>query len=156
MPVDFNTSVIDEFRANNGHVGGPFENARLLLLTTVGARTGRAHTTPVGYLPDGNRMLVIASAAGGPTHPDWFHNLVAQPRVTVEDGTFRYEATATVLAGVDRLIDELDMHLAYEEQHLIPAFERRCVDFELSRSSNVGSEHRQRPRTPTTNWGRPP
>ncbi len=102
MPVEFNTSVIDEFRANNGHVGGPFENARLLLLTTAGARTGSAHTTPVGYLPDGDRVLVIASAAGAPTHPDWFHNLVTHPRVTVEDGTFRYQATATVLHGPER------------------------------------------------------
>lgn len=103
MPNDFNTPVIDEFRANNGRVGGWFEGSRLLLLTTTGARTGRAHTTPVGYLTDGgDRVLVIASAGGAPRHPAWFHNLVAHPVVTVEDGAFTYEATATVLSGPER------------------------------------------------------
>ncbi|MFJ6571883.1 nitroreductase/quinone reductase family protein [Streptomyces sp. NPDC091292] len=103
MPNDFNQQVIDEFRANNGRVGGPFEGGRLLLLTTTGARSGAPHTTPVGYLPDGGeRVLVIASAAGAPKHPAWFHNLVAHPRVTVEDGVFVYEADATVLEGDER------------------------------------------------------
>ncbi|WP_128432228.1 nitroreductase/quinone reductase family protein [Streptomyces cyaneus] len=103
MPNDFNQQVIDEFRANKGRVGGYFEGARLLLLTTTGARTGRPHTTPVGYLPDGgDRVLVIASAAGAPKHPAWFHNLVANPRVTVESGAFTYEARAVVLEGEER------------------------------------------------------
>ncbi|GII80001.1 cation-binding protein [Sphaerisporangium rufum] len=99
---DFNQRIIDEFRANAGRVAGPFENARLLLLTTVGARTGRPHTVPVGYLPDGDRRLIIASAGGGPRHPAWYHNLVARPRVTVEDGAFTYQADATVLGGAER------------------------------------------------------
>lgn len=102
MPPDFNQQIIDEFRSNRGRVGGPFEGARLLLLTTTGARSGARHTTPVGYLPDGDRILVIASAAGAPRHPDWFHNLVAHPRVTVEDGTFTYDAQAVVLDGAER------------------------------------------------------
>ncbi|GAA2793341.1 nitroreductase/quinone reductase family protein [Saccharopolyspora taberi] len=102
MPHDFNHQIIEEFRANNGRVGGWFEGARLLLLTTTGARTGRAHTTPVGYLPDGDRVLVIASAGGAPKHPAWFHNLLAHPRATVEDGVFTYEARATVLDGDER------------------------------------------------------
>jgi deazaflavin-dependent oxidoreductase (nitroreductase family) len=103
MPNDFNAPVIDEFRANNGRVGGWFEGARLLLLTTTGARSGLPHTTPLGYLPDGgDRILVIASAAGAPHHPAWYHNLVANPVVTVEDGIFTYEAKATVLTGEDR------------------------------------------------------
>lgn len=103
MPNDFNTRVIDEFRANRGRVGGYFEGARLLLLTTSGARSGRPHTTPLGYLPDGGgRVLVIASAGGAPRHPAWFRNLLADPVVTVEDGTFTYEATATVLTGPER------------------------------------------------------
>ncbi|GAB2945200.1 nitroreductase/quinone reductase family protein [Micromonospora polyrhachis] len=102
MSIDFNQHIIDEFRANGGRVGGPFEGGRLLLLTTVGARSGTPHTTPVGYLPDGDRVLVIASAAGAPKHPDWFHNLVANPQVTVENGTFTYEAQATVLTGTER------------------------------------------------------
>lgn len=100
--MDFNQQVIEEFRANRGRVGGPFEDARLLLLTTTGARTGARHTTPVGYLPDGDRVLVIASAGGVSRHPDWFHNVVANPRVTVEDGTFTYDAIATVLEGAER------------------------------------------------------
>ncbi|WP_435218594.1 nitroreductase/quinone reductase family protein [Streptomyces sp. bgisy034] len=103
MPNDFNQQVIEEFRANKGRVGGYFEGARLLLLTTTGARTGRPHTTPVGYLPDSDdRVLIIASAAGAPRHPAWFHNLVADPRVTVESGAFTYEARAVVLEGEER------------------------------------------------------
>ncbi|MFC5217924.1 nitroreductase/quinone reductase family protein [Streptomyces coerulescens] len=103
MPNDFNQQVIEEFRANKGRVGGYFEGARLLLLTTTGARTGRPHTTPVGYLPDSDdRVLIIASAAGAPRHPAWFHNLVAEPRVTVESGAFTYEARAVVLDGEER------------------------------------------------------
>lgn len=103
MPHDFNQQVIEEFRANKGRVGGPFEGGRLLLLTTTGARTGRPHTTPVAYLPDGGeRVLVIASAAGSPKHPAWFHNLVAHPEVTVEAGAFTYPARAVVLEGEER------------------------------------------------------
>ena len=103
MPNDFNQPIIDEFRANNGRVGGMFEGARLLLLTTTGARTGTPHTTPLGYLPDGgDRVLVIASAGGSPRHPAWYHNLRANPRVTVESGAFTYEARAVVLEGEER------------------------------------------------------
>jgi len=103
MPNDFNAPVIEEFRANKGRVGGWFEGARLLLLTTTGARSGRPHTVPLGYLPDGgDRVLVIASAAGAPQHPAWYHNLVADPVGTVEDGVFTYEAKATVLTGEER------------------------------------------------------
>jgi deazaflavin-dependent oxidoreductase (nitroreductase family) len=102
MPVDFNQQIIEEFRANRGRVGGPLEGARLLLLTTTGARSGARHTTPVAYLPDGDRTLIIASAAGAPRHPAWFHNLVANPRVTVEDGTFTRDAQAVVLDGAER------------------------------------------------------
>jgi deazaflavin-dependent oxidoreductase (nitroreductase family) len=103
MPNDFNQPVIEEFRANAGQVGGYFEGARLILLTTTGARSGHRHTTPVGYYPDGgDKVLVIASAAGAPKHPAWFHNLVANPQVTVETGVFTYEARAEVLAGAAR------------------------------------------------------
>ncbi|GIJ26712.1 cation-binding protein [Micromonospora qiuiae] len=103
MPNDFNQQIIDEFRANAGRVGGPFEGARLILLTTTGARSGTRHTTPVAYLPDGGqRILVIASAAGADRHPQWYRNLVADPQVTVEDGTFTYPARAEVLTGAER------------------------------------------------------
>ncbi|NUT53735.1 MAG: nitroreductase family deazaflavin-dependent oxidoreductase [Saccharothrix sp.] len=100
--MDFNQQVIDEFRANAGRVGGPFEGGRLILLTTTGARTGARHTNPVGYLPDGDRIVVLASAGGAPRHPDWYHNLVADPVVQVEDGVFTYQAEATVLTGGER------------------------------------------------------
>lgn len=102
MPHDFNQQVIAEFRAHEGRVGGPFEGGRLILLTTTGARTGARHTTPLAFLPDGERLLVIASAAGAPRHPDWFHNLCVTPRVTVEDGLFTYEADAVVVTGEER------------------------------------------------------
>lgn len=103
MPVDFQQQVIAEFRANGGRVGGPFEGARLLLLTTTGARSGAPHTVPLAYLPDGGeQFLVIGSAGGSPRHPAWFHNLVAEPRVTVEDGVFVADALAVVLEGDDR------------------------------------------------------
>ncbi|TMR08384.1 nitroreductase family deazaflavin-dependent oxidoreductase [Nonomuraea turkmeniaca] len=102
MPIDFNQQIIDEFRANQGRVGGPFEGARLLLLTTVGAKTGARRTTPLGYLPDGDRILIIASAGGAPAHPAWYHNLRANPQVTVEDGVFTYQAKAVVLESEER------------------------------------------------------
>ncbi|OLT45365.1 cation-binding protein [Saccharomonospora sp. CUA-673] len=99
---EFNNWVIEQFRANGGRVDGPFEGARLLLLTTTGARSGRRHTTPLGYLPDGERVLVIGSAGGADFHPAWFHNVRADPRVTVEDGAFTYEADAVVLDRAER------------------------------------------------------
>jgi deazaflavin-dependent oxidoreductase (nitroreductase family) len=103
LSVDFQQQIIDEFRANRGQVAMFGEGARLLLLTTTGARTGARHTVPLGYLPDGgDRVLVIASAGGSPRHPDWFHNVVAHPRVHVEDGVFNYDADASVLEGAER------------------------------------------------------
>jgi deazaflavin-dependent oxidoreductase (nitroreductase family) len=99
---DFNRSIIDEFRANQGRVGGPFEGGRLILLTTTGARSGEPHTNPLGYLPDQDRILVIGSAGGAAKHPDWYHNLLADPRCTVEDGVFTYPAAAEVLTGAER------------------------------------------------------
>jgi deazaflavin-dependent oxidoreductase (nitroreductase family) len=99
---DFNQSVIAEFRANGGKVGGPFAGASLLLLTTTGAKTGRTHTTPVVYATDGDRLVVFASKAGAPTNPAWYHNLVAHPTATVELGTERFEVRAEVTRGEER------------------------------------------------------
>ncbi|HSO95192.1 MAG TPA: nitroreductase family deazaflavin-dependent oxidoreductase [Acidimicrobiia bacterium] len=101
MP-DFNQSIIDEFRANDGKVGGPFEGAPMVLLTTTGAKTGKARTIPLVCLPDGDRYIVFASKAGAPTNPDWYHNLVANPAVTVEVGRDRFDADAVVLTGDER------------------------------------------------------
>ncbi|WP_250037263.1 nitroreductase family deazaflavin-dependent oxidoreductase [Paractinoplanes maris] len=102
MPNPFNQQIIDEFRANGGRVGGPFAGSELILLTTRGARSGKLHTTPLGFLRDGDRILLIASAAGAPHHPDWFHNLRADPRVTIETGSETYEAQAEPLTAEDR------------------------------------------------------
>ena len=102
MANDWNTRIIEEFRANDGRVGGQFAGAPVLLLTTTGAKTGRRYTNPVMYLPDDDRVVVFASKGGAPTNPDWYHNLVAHPRVTVELGTEQYEADAAVITGEAR------------------------------------------------------
>lgn len=99
---DFNASVIAEFRAHGGRVGGPFEGAPLLLLTSTGAKSGEERTTPVMYLPDGERMVIFASKAGAPTNPAWYHNLMANPTATVEVGTESFQATARVATGEER------------------------------------------------------
>jgi deazaflavin-dependent oxidoreductase (nitroreductase family) len=99
---DYNDGIIKEFRANGGAVGGSWEGRNLLLLTTTGRKSGRPHTTPMVYTPDGDRLLVYASKAGAPKHPDWFLNLDADPRVVVEVGQERYEAVATPLEGEER------------------------------------------------------
>jgi deazaflavin-dependent oxidoreductase (nitroreductase family) len=101
-PNDFNTQIIEEFRANDGIVGGPFEGAPLLLLTTKGAKSGQARVTPMMYRPEGEQMFVFASKAGAPTNPDWYHNLVADPEVTVEVGAERFAARASVVTGSER------------------------------------------------------
>jgi deazaflavin-dependent oxidoreductase (nitroreductase family) len=99
---DWNSKIIDEFRGNEGRVGGHFQGAPILLLTTIGRRTEQPRTTPMMYLADEGRLLVFASKAGAPTHPDWYHNLVADPRVSVEVGTESYRAHAIVLEGEER------------------------------------------------------
>ena len=113
---DFNAKIIEEFRAHGGKVGGPFEGAPMVLLTTVGAKSGAQRTTPLVYLPDGERVVVFASMAGAPTNPAWYHNLVANPSVIVEVGDQRYGATATVLTG-----DERD-RLYADQASRMPAF----------------------------------
>jgi deazaflavin-dependent oxidoreductase (nitroreductase family) len=99
---DYNAQIIDEFRANAGKVGGHWEGRNLLLLTTTGRKSGRAHTTPMVFTPDADRLLVYASKGGAPRHPDWYLNLVADPRVIVEAGGERYDAIATPLEGEER------------------------------------------------------
>jgi len=100
---DWNAGIIEEFRSHGGAVGGQFEGAPLLLLTTVGRRSGTRRTHPMMYLDDGaGRWLVFASKAGMPTHPDWFLNLQANPDVTVEIGDRTVAAKAEVLAGDER------------------------------------------------------
>lgn len=99
MPNEFNQQIIDEFRANEGRVGGMFEGSPLVLLTTTGARSGKPVTTPVMYLEDGDRYVVIASNAGADNHPAWYHNLRATPSAAVEVGTETFEAKAVFIEG---------------------------------------------------------
>jgi deazaflavin-dependent oxidoreductase (nitroreductase family) len=97
---EINKKTIGDFRAHGG--GGPFEGRPLLLLTTRGRRTGKPHTTPLMFMRDGERLVVFASAAGAPAHPQWLHNLLAEPKVTVEIGPEVYIAVAGVAAGAER------------------------------------------------------
>ncbi len=128
--ASFNQSVIDEFRANSGRVGGPFEGSELVLLTTTGARSGKPHTVPLGFVrqeaADGGHLLVIGSAAGADRHPAWYHNLLAHPLVEVETGAETYEAVAVPAEGARR--EALFAHVvraepgygAYQEQTARP------------------------------------
>lgn len=97
-----NKSIIEEFRANGGKVGGYFAGQPILLLHTTGAKSGQERINPVAYTTDGERLIVIASKGGAPTHPDWYYNLVANPLVTVEVGTEQFQARASVLTEPDR------------------------------------------------------
>src|SRR5579872_7453888 len=99
---DYNRNLIEQFRAERGNVGGPMAGRHLLLLTTTGAKSGQRRTTPMMYIPDGDRLIVMASNAGAPAHPDWYRNLVAHPDVTVEVGAETYDATAIVTEGAER------------------------------------------------------
>ena len=99
---DFNTQVIEEFRANAGRVGGNFEGAPMVIITTTGAKSGQPRTIPLVYLPDSDRVVIFASKAGAPTNPDWYHNIVANPNLTVEVGSETYDAVAEEITGEER------------------------------------------------------
>jgi deazaflavin-dependent oxidoreductase (nitroreductase family) len=101
-PNDWNKAIIEEFRANSGKVGGPFEGKTLLLLHTVGAKSGQERINPVASTADGERLVIIASKGGAPTNPNWYHNLVVNPLVTVEVGTEKFQARAEVAAEPER------------------------------------------------------
>ncbi|MGO4615230.1 nitroreductase/quinone reductase family protein [Nocardia sp. 2YAB30] len=120
-PGDFNRAIIAEFRANGGKVGGMFEGAPLVLLTTVGARSGHPHTVPVVYRRDADRLLVFGSNANADTHPAWYYNVRVNPGVTVEVGTEQgietYTASASILEGAER-----DRHYAAQASDN-PAFD---------------------------------
>jgi deazaflavin-dependent oxidoreductase (nitroreductase family) len=99
---DWNRQTVEEFRANKGQVGGVWEGRPLLLLTTIGAKSGQRRTNPTMYLREGDRLFVFASRGGGPTNPDWYHNLLAHPDVTVEIGDQTYPAIAKPVTGAER------------------------------------------------------
>jgi len=100
--AEFNKKVIDEFRANGGKVGPPFAGAPMVLLTHKGAKSGKTYTTPLVYSKDGARFVIVASKAGAPNNPSWYHNLIAHPEVTLEIGTEQFKARAVVTKGEER------------------------------------------------------
>jgi deazaflavin-dependent oxidoreductase (nitroreductase family) len=100
-PNDYNAKVIEQFRANAGVVEG-WGDAPLLLLTTTGAKSGARRTNPLAFSRDGDRLVVIASYAGAPRHPAWYHNLVANPRATVEVGNETFDVQAEITTGEER------------------------------------------------------
>jgi deazaflavin-dependent oxidoreductase (nitroreductase family) len=106
---EFNRKLIEEFRENGGKVSGMFAGAPLLLLTTTGARSGQPRVAPLAYTTDNDRLVVIASKGGAPTHPDWFYNVRSNPDVTVELGAEAFPARATILQGAERqrLFDQM-------------------------------------------------
>ncbi len=100
--TDRTKKIIDEFRVNDGRVGGAFEGKTLLLLHTQGARTRQERINPVAYIQDGDRFVVIASKGGAPTHPDWYFNIVANPDLMVEVGKEKFRVHATVAKEPER------------------------------------------------------
>ena len=100
---DWNQKIIEEFRANGGKVGGPFEGATMILVHHIGARSGTERVTPLVTFPqDDGRYVIIASKAGAPTNPDWYHNLKAHPEVDVEVGTETFPVEVVELTGAER------------------------------------------------------
>jgi len=100
--LDWNRKIIEEFRANKGRVA-TFARQPLLLLTHTGAKTGKRRTNPLAYFRDGDRYVIVASKGGAPTNPDWYYNLLANPRVTIELGTMQLKVTAKKADPAERV-----------------------------------------------------
>jgi deazaflavin-dependent oxidoreductase (nitroreductase family) len=124
---DWNAAIIDEFRANAGKVGGNFEGAPLLILHTTGAKSGQERLAPMMYQAVGDDVAVFASKAGAPTNPDWYHNLVADPRATVEVSGETYEVKARVTEGEER------EHIWSTQKERYPGF----ADYEQKTSREI-------------------
>lgn len=101
-PNDWNAKIIEEFRANEGRVGGQFAGAPLLLLHSIGARSGKARVNPMMYQAVGDAYAVFASKGGAPSNPDWYHNLIANPDATIEVGTRTVPVRARIADDVER------------------------------------------------------
>ena len=99
---DWNQNIINEFRANDGVVGGPFEGATMLLLHHSGRKSGTERVNPLVYMADGDRYLVFGSKGGAPEHPDWYRNLLANPAATIEVGTEKFDVEASEITGEER------------------------------------------------------
>jgi deazaflavin-dependent oxidoreductase (nitroreductase family) len=132
--LEFNRKLIEEFRATRGTPDGPYAKRPIVVLTTTGAKTGQPRTTPVMYVRDGERVLVVASNAGAPSHPAWFRNLAAHPQVTVEIGAETYPAQAVVLEGADRqqLWEKITSQYPFFSEHQAK-IERQIPVVELKR-----------------------
>lgn len=118
----WNQKIIDEFRSNNGKVGGRFENSTLLILHTIGAKSGKERVNPVAYVKDGDQLVIIASKGGAPDNPDWYYNLRANPKVTVEVGTDKFQAQAEQVSEPERsrlyqkMVDMMPGFAEYEQK----------------------------------------
>jgi len=115
-PNNWNQAIIEEFRANEGKVGGRFEGRTLLLLHTIGAKSHEPRINPVAYVKDGERLVIIASKGGAPTNPDWYYNILAHPSVTVEAGTEQFQVEAVVTEEPERT------HLYDKMVEMMPGF----------------------------------
>jgi deazaflavin-dependent oxidoreductase (nitroreductase family) len=113
---EFNLNIIKEFRENGGETSGPFKGRPLLLLTTKGAKSGETYTTPLVYSRDGDRYVIIASMGGAPRSPAWYFNAKANPAVTIEVGTEKFAATASIAQGAER------DRLYAQQAAMMPAF----------------------------------
>ena len=129
-PYDRNRPIIEEFRANAGKVGGHFAGRTLLILHSVGARSGLERVNPLAYVRDGDHLVIIASKGGSPTNPGWYYNLLANPRVTVEVGTEQFEAEAAEASEPERsrlyakMVEMMPAFADYERKttRVIPVF----------------------------------
>jgi len=111
---NWNKQIIEEFRANDGKVGGHFANTTLLLLHTAGAKSGKEHVNPLVTFEDDGRLVIVASKGGAPSHPDWYYNILANPMVEVEYGTEKFKARASVTEEPERteLYERMENELA--------------------------------------------
>ncbi|AHC25388.1 MULTISPECIES: nitroreductase family deazaflavin-dependent oxidoreductase [Mycobacteriaceae] len=128
---DFNRQIVEEFRANAGKVGGPFEGSTLVLLHTVGAKSGQPRLSPLAYLEIDGKALVVGSYAGAPKDPAWVHNLRANPSARIEIGTDAYDVTARELPADERdatypkIVEKAPVFAEYQAKtsRAIPLFE---------------------------------
>lgn len=128
---DFNRGVVEEFRANGGVVGGPFEGGTLILLHTVGAKSGQPRLSPLAYLEIDGKVLIVGSYAGAPSNPAWVHNLRAEPKSHIEIGTDAYDVTARELPDDERdatypkIVEKAPVFAEYQAKtsRAIPLFE---------------------------------
>lgn len=111
---DMNQKIIEEFRANDGKVGGFFAGRTLLLLHTIGAKSGKERVNPLATFEDGDRLVVVASKGGSPTNPDWYYNVLANPMVIVEYGTDKFQAQAAIASEPERtqLYEKMESNFA--------------------------------------------